>query len=213
MQEMLRGKIFEFGRLALFAKGVGEKQARLVFAVSDGRPRITVFNGAPLKAGILAAPMDNPVFINFLEMLLEVANSPIACSRKVGCYATQYEDNKRTDRVILTSSVVFGKSEEGIVFISLVAENNPTIVFEVLPSPFHKFYRKEGGEIGKAELSVIQTRSYVFLLKELVVAALLKFSEEENLYRSALSVSGNKPAQGNNAMLPSTSSFDNDVEF
>jgi hypothetical protein len=71
--------------------------------------------------------------------------------------------NERPDRSVRIhlSDTWIGKDDNGIIWISVVAENRPKIKFEFRISDFHKLFHGNGTALTEAEASELQARAWV----------------------------------------------------
>lgn len=156
-------KIHEINRFTMFtaAPGVEGKQSRLAWCVRDGQPRITVYTNIPSDAsnmyGILSANMNPETFFVFLDELEKIALGQSNVKRALTCYTSFRQENGSYGEKKLMSKLLFGKDENGMVWLSVVAENRPKIKFEIKFSDWHELLLEDGTSPPASELSVAQT--------------------------------------------------------
>jgi hypothetical protein len=89
-----------------------------------------------------------------------------------------YVDNKPTKEKKLASTLHVGKTKEGVVYMALVTETHPKIVFYIKPSAFHVFKDKEGNKIDDGHMSKAMTLMLVDLLMECIANVMTRRAEE-----------------------------------
>lgn len=150
----------------------GNKNPRLNWGIRDGNPRITIFtndDSDPIANKVIIAAMNPLVTDVLLDKIIEIAKSPELDNKiKLDCDTGVYDQQtrKQIDRK-LNSSVLVGKDNEGMVWMTLIAESRPKIKFIFKLSPFHRFYEKDGRELTPAEMSVAMAVSTAKQLKEI----------------------------------------------
>lgn len=163
-------KILDFDKLQMWTPtpGAPGKRAKLGFSIRDGNPRITVFTNDPkdtINKGIIYAAMNPETFFAFLALFEKVIKSQEEVKTKIDCFGTRWENDKPTKERILISELYFGRTAEGIVWISLVAENRPKIKFDFKISDFHGIFRGDGKQISEAESSQLEALAKLGLLR------------------------------------------------
>lgn len=173
-------KFLDVNRFVLWADGAAEgKKARLMLGFRDGHPRLAVTTGVSGKDGIINFPADVPTIVYFLNRLKEVAAGDRGTRHSIDSLTTLYENDKPTKQKRLVSTVYLGKSSEGIVYISVIAENRPKIVFEVKPSEFHVFKDKEGQKISEESISCIMAKGLADFMLGLLSDGIMRHSVED----------------------------------
>jgi hypothetical protein len=159
--------IFDFDKLSMNST---TGKARLRHGIYRNNPRITVYTNEPDDAqnnyGAITAALDPVVFTTYLKLLEDLSSKTSANNVKYkieNLTLTQKEDN-RSRELKHVSDLFIGKDEEGVVWISVVAPNRPKFKFEFGNFPFHKFYKPDGSEMTKAELSSIAASATATLL-------------------------------------------------
>lgn len=150
------------------APGAEGRRSRLGFSSYRGNPRITVFTGVQNDSGkgVINAAMNPETFLIFLNLLERVAKADKEDKFKVDCDTLlKSNDGQRSQERTLASSIIAGKDAEGVMWISVVAENRPKIKFEFTVSDFHRLYHGNGQQFSKAESSVLQTLATIDALR------------------------------------------------
>lgn len=163
-------RILDFEKMQMWTPtpGAPGKRAKLGFGIRDGNPRITVFTNDPkdtVSKGIIYAAMNPETFFAFLQMFEKVARSSEETKMKIDCFGLRYENDKPTKDRILLSELYFGRTAEGIVWLSVVAENRPKIKFDFKISDFHGIFNGAGNQISEAEASQLEALAKIGLLR------------------------------------------------
>ena len=117
----------------------GNKRPRMVFSFRDGNPRITVYTGITGQNGVISFPSDYPTMVAIVNILKDVIVSEPGNKFSISSLTNVYENNKPTKEKKIVSTLYIGKSKDGLIYFSVIAENKPKLVFTIKPSPFHVF--------------------------------------------------------------------------
>lgn len=167
--------VFDFDKLSM-SSTVGK--AKLRFGIYRNNPRISIYTNDPEDAknnyGIITAPLDPMVFMTMLELLQDLSDKPSANNVKYKLdnmtlvnVEGSGQGNFSKKEMKLLSNVFIGKDEEGVIWISVASENRPKFKFEFGNFMFHKFYRPDGSQMTKAELSIVAAKAAVKLLSNI----------------------------------------------
>ena len=180
-----RPKINTFKHFQMWAEpinGSGQKP-RLEFGIRDGQPRVSVFTNVPgdtQTGGAISASMNPETFFSFLEMLKRIAMSDKECKYCLECY-TAYDPvtQKTTDTKILVSSIMFGRDADGIIWLSVIADNRPKIKFEFKPmdSDRNRFVTATGEALSDAECSTYRVLGRVDSLAKVYATFMAEFRQ------------------------------------
>lgn len=152
--EVFKKKFVDIPRFTLWGDSPIEgKKARFLLSFRDGNPRFTVYTGAQGKDGVISFPADVPTAVYFLSVLKEIANGQNGTKTSIDSLTSVYENEKPTAAKKVVSTIHLGKSSEGIVYIAMIAENRPKIVFEIKPSEYHIFKDKDNTKIPDSVIS------------------------------------------------------------
>jgi hypothetical protein len=140
-----REPIHQFDRFTLFAPhATGYKRAKLTWGVYKNNPRLTVFTNDEndkIKSGVIVGPMDPATFDIFVgDFLKIITDGQNGTKNKLECYKAVYVNEKPTNEKVLDSVIQYGKDENGICWVAVVAENRPKFKFNFKAAEFHKFY-------------------------------------------------------------------------
>lgn len=173
-------KLVKFPTLTLRKEIEGEGAASLTWAIRAGYPRITVYTSGTIKnpdgttdyTKIITAPFDYLNANILLTMLEDLVNTKEPTKKSVDCFNAKYEDNVKTNEVIVQAKVTIGKDDNGVNYIAVTEEGKRKIKFELLPSSkWFKYYLPNGAELTDPRLSSYYfTKAYVQLVKHFVLA-------------------------------------------
>lgn len=157
-------QVYEFKELEKFqmftdAPGTPGKRSRLVWSSYRGNPRISVFTGVQgdTGKGVINAPMNPETFDILMSKIIEMAKDPKEDRMKIECLTSlKGADGQRSQERVKLSDVIFGRDANGLMWLSVVAENRPKIKFEFRVSDFHKLYGKDGNAFTEADASSLQ---------------------------------------------------------
>lgn len=129
---------------------------RLVWSEWRGNPRITVYTNNPkdtLNYGMINAPMNPETFFAFLNELEDMANGPNGVKGNLACYTRFKNPEGGYGEKTLLSNLLFGKDDEGMIWLSVISGTRPKIKFEFTISDFHEFTFSDGRPVDKASSS------------------------------------------------------------
>lgn len=134
-------------------------RSRLTFGERNGAPRITVFTNAESGPAVLVAGMAPVIFEQFLNEFKEVvlANGPqkreIVNLQPDPTVQMDRKTNRDTVNKVPKNSLVFGKTEEGIVWLGIQQKDALNIAFKILPSIWHVFKHGDGSQVSQEDMS------------------------------------------------------------
>ncbi len=147
----------------------------------EPNPRITVFTRDPEDQGErngygkIQANLDPIVFMVVMEKLERVARGPVGTEDKVKMENKNYTffGGKKSDAPQVVSEVQFGKDADGLVWISVTAQNRPRIKFPFGPNDFHTLFHTSGEQFSRAEASELWALAWIRLMRKMVPAFLV----------------------------------------
>lgn len=182
--ELFEHQFKEFEKFSMFtpAPGVPNRRSRLVWSSYRGNPRITVFTGVPddLEKGVLRAPMNPETFNSLMDKLESLIAAPNETRYILDNFTAPKKEDGTTDMFseqrIKVSETWIGKDKNGVIWISVRAENRPSIVFKFIMSDFHKWRNGDGSEFTEAQSSAAQCLGSIYGVKAAMAvhAAILK---------------------------------------
>ncbi len=132
----------DVSKITLWADSTDDekKAARLLLSFRDGNPRFVAYTGVTGPSGIINFPCDYPTMAAAMSLLKEAASSSITgVSYSIESLTASYVDNKPTKEKVLVSTLNIGRDKDGIVFLALITEGKPKIMFQIKPSNYHVF--------------------------------------------------------------------------
>ena len=207
---------YDVSRFVLWADNPDDegKRARFVLSFRDGNPRFVVYTGGQGKDAVINFPMDIPTLTATMNYLKDIANGPEGTQTSVESLTTVYENDKPTKQKKLLSTLRMGKSKDGIVYLSILAEARPKIVFPIKPSPYHVFRDANKEVLPEAQVSKSLTIGIADLILDAVARIMVDYTNEE--YDGGarkptplkLSTGGSGSYQGKAAAQPQFSDLD-----
>lgn len=173
MQQPPRPTINELQKFIMFTPtpGVEGKRSKLVWSVRDGNPRVTVYTNDPkdqIQKGIISCPMNPETFFAFLNMFEDTAQGQ--SNQKIGieCWTSYKDKEGKYEEKTLLSTLMFGKDEQGMVWLCAISGSRPKIKFEFKISDYHKIIKGDGKSISDAEGSVLQAVAVIRTVRAIV---------------------------------------------
>lgn len=182
------------------------KRTRMSFGFRDGRPRFTVSTGVQGRDGMIIFPADVPTITTLMLYLSDVATGPADNKIVNESLAPVYVDNVATSEKKVKGALIIGKTKDGIVYITVIAEGYPKIIFPFKSSDFHIWRDNNKEVIPAAEISVKMAQAYSEQVRSIITTAIYQHACEEydSGNRKLASTdrqdgpSGNKSATNNN---------------
>lgn len=193
---------FDLPLLVLWGDKVNDdnKRCRLTFGFRDGRPRLTVNTGVTGRDGMILFPADAPTMTAMMMYLVDIANGPNDNKMLNDSLAPVYVDNKATAEKKIRGSLIIGKTKDGIVYITVIAEGFPKIIFPFKPSDFHVFRDNNKEVIPVAQVSAKMALAYSEQVRMIIAQASFLHAQEEydsgDRKLGSTERPGNKPSTG-----------------
>jgi hypothetical protein len=141
-------------------------RARMVFGERNGAPRITVFTNFEERPNILYVGMSPQIFWMFLNAFEEMLSQPGKQKQAIENMDNSPNADKKAGMPdIVRNRLMFGKSEEGVCWLSVQQEGVKNIYFKLLPSAYHHFIKPDGTRLTADEASVAYTKSFIATLR------------------------------------------------
>lgn len=173
-------KYYDVSKFVIWGEGDdSNRRPRLVFSFRDGNPRITIYTGNTGPESVISFPCDAPHMAAIFTYMKDIATGPNGNKISVDSLTTVYENNQPTTQKRVIGVLHIGKTNEGIVYITVTAENRPKIIFPIKPSQYHVFRDANKNEIPATEISVKMALGIVNLGLEIISQAMMQYSNEE----------------------------------
>lgn len=179
---VLYKKFYDVSRVVLWGEAPDDdsgKRPRFIFSFRDGNPRFVVQTGVPGIEGMITFPADFPTMTGVLNLIKEVANGPAGEKFAVESIGNVYVDNKPTKDKRVASTLYIGKSKEGIVYLSIITENKPKIIFSIKSSPYHRFLNGNKEVLDEGKVSTLMTNGIVDGMLNIISDIIVNYSNEE----------------------------------
>lgn len=165
-------------KLRLSAKNQDGRNATFRFELVANNPRAVVYTNVEgdKDNGKIQGAFNSMGFYSFLELMKEaIAFKPSEATpewkNKIELMRPNFKPGGgRPDGVVLAATLWVGKNREGLVWLSLIAYQRPTIKFIITNDEYHKFVHGTGEQYSPGEASELAAKGYVRLL-ELVMAS------------------------------------------
>lgn len=154
------------------------RKARLVLSFRDGNPRITVYAGGTVDS-VISFPSDIPTIVSVFNYMKEIAKSAPGTKIAVESLTTLYQDNKPTKEKKLVSTLYIGKSKEGLVYLSVISEGKPKLVFTIKSSDYHTFKDSDKNNIPADKISEMMAIGMADMALNIVSNIVLQYTNEE----------------------------------
>lgn len=164
-------RIYELDKAIMYADSPGApgKRAKLVWSTRKTYPRLSIFTNDPADKGngLITAPLDTPTLYGILDIMDTVLRATEEMKQKIDIYTSKWENNQRTNEMVLLSTVWVGKNANGINWISLVSSDpvRPKVIFEYQTGDYYQFFKKDGAQYTKAETSNLALAAAIRLLR------------------------------------------------
>ena len=179
---MLYKTYYDLSRLVLWADNPDaddNKRASLKLSFRDGNPRFAVSTGVTGRDGMINFPMDIPHFVGIMNLLKDVARGPKGSVVHVDSSGPVYENNKPTSQLEVKAVLHFGKTENGITFISVTADGRPKIIFPFQPSKYHKFRDTQKNDLSAESVSASMAVGIADMYLASIGTILVNYTGEE----------------------------------
>lgn len=156
-----------------------EKYAQLQFSSRAGYPRLVVFTDKDRQRSekpfdrnsMVVAPFDYTSMASLFDMADLVIAGDNGKARQIGCYNTKWVNGERTNEVTLVATVEIGKTEEGVIYMGVLAEGKKKVKFDLEPkdnSRWHKYYVNGELVADKGAKSKIFAKAYFDQARRLI---------------------------------------------
>lgn len=175
-KQSLYKKYADVGRINLWGEELSNgKRPRLVFGFRDGNPRIIIYTGEQGPQGVITYGMDYPNFGYFLETLKEIIDSPEGTKESVDSILPAQDGMPEKNIGVLH----VGKTKDGIIYLSVIAENKPKLVFTIKGSKFHRYFDSAKSPVAESLVSKRMATSLYNYLYNIVSNVVVSYMVEE----------------------------------
>lgn len=186
----LEKSLLELNKLSLHRLNKAERTSSLKWGFRKGYPRLMVFiNGSDLSVrgrdNMIIAPFGFTALNTLTGAMAEIIEAEKGTEFTINCINAKYVDNKKTDETTIQATVVVGKDQDGMIFISLSEENKPTVRFNLTLNEEWNPVTMNGVNIGLTEFgSKMFTKRYLNQIETVynnILAATTTYKTEENI--------------------------------
>lgn len=140
-------------KLNLQAPNAAGKMATLKFGFVNNNPRLTVWTNDPNDTtdnGKITAALNLPVFFDWLEIIKDAAMAENGFKAAIENKNYIFPGGKRSETPVVTSRLIAGKDENGLVYVSVTAHQRPNLKFVFKTDSYHSFKDGQGNEMDRA---------------------------------------------------------------
>ena len=186
----LEKSLLELNKLSLHRINKAERTSSLKWGFRKGYPRLMVFiNGSDLSVrgrdNMIIAPFGFTALNTLTGAMAEIIEAEKGTEFSINCINAKFVDNKKTDETIVQATVVVGKDQDGMIFISLSEESKPTVRFNLTLNEEWNPVTMNGVNIGLTEFgSKMFTKRYLNQVETVynsILAATTTYKTEENI--------------------------------
>lgn len=176
-------KYYDVSRLIIWgdaaADGDQRSRPRLVFGFRDGNPRFTVYAGGTGVENIIAFPSDCATMVGVMYLIKEIIKGPAGEKFAIDSLTSVYVDNKPTSEKRVVGTLYVGKSKEGLIYFSVLAEGKPKMVFTIKTSPYHAFRDGNKNPVPEAKVSECIAMGLVDTMLDVIGQVMVDYTNEE----------------------------------
>jgi len=189
-------KIVSFIPLALYADTdeEGSRYASLTWSIRMGYPRLSVYTDNTRDKRddfsydkLIIAPLDAVTVNIVIDMLNKVISNPKEHHLSIKCLNVKYVNNVKTDEVAVQATIVIGRTEQGVIYLSAIADSKKKVRFNLVPNKkWHRLLDADGNDVtDNRVLSNTYAKAYSARLKALMDKFLvddsaIKYTEKKN---------------------------------
>jgi hypothetical protein len=171
---------FDVAKIHIWGDGEDSKsKPRMVFGFRDGNPRITVYTGQTGPESVISFPADVPTMVMVLTYMKDIAKAPPGAKVIIESLTLVYQDNKPTQEKKVVSTLYVGKSKDGLVYLSVITEGKPKLIFTIKSSPFHTFRDGDKNVLDGAKVSETMAIGIADIMLNAISQTVLQYSHDE----------------------------------
>lgn len=176
-------KYYDISRYTIWGDPVeeGAKSSRMIVSLRDGNPRLVVSTGTGTGVeSMITFPSDMATMTTIFSMLKDIAlNKEPGHKEIVESLTNVYVNDKPTKDKRVVSTLYVGKSKEGVMYLSVVAESRPKLVFKFIPSNYHIFKDGSGNKIPDSVISTRLAVAFADTMLDAVANIMIQYTNEE----------------------------------
>lgn len=175
-------KFYDVARLNIWGDTQGDDnktRPRMVFSFRDGNPRFTVYAGGTGIENMITFPSDPATMVGVMWMIKDIIKGPPGEKFIVDSLGAVYKDNKPTNEKRTVGSLYVGKSKEGLIYFSVIADGKPKHVFTIKPSPYHVFRDGNKNTLPDAKISEYLASGLVDTMLNIIGNVMIQYTNEE----------------------------------
>lgn len=177
---------YDIGKIVIWADGEGinndSKRPRMTLSFRDGNPRIVVNTGEPGVVGMINFPMDPLTFGAVLETLRDIVTAEPGTRWTIDSLGSVWENDKPTDALRTVSVLHIGKTKDGIIYLCLIEETKPKIVFPLKSSKYHNFRDESKNLLPDSVISERLARGLIGTLSIIHANIIVDYTRDEYTY-------------------------------
>jgi len=178
-KQSLYKKYADLGRISIWGEELNTgKRPRLAFGFRDGMPRAIVYTGEQGTNGVITFGADALTFGSFLETLKQVVDGEPGTKFSVDSLLPANEQGPEK----LLAVLHVGKTKEGVVYLSVISEGKPKLVFTLKPSPYHRYHDGSKNQIPDNVVSCYMGNALYKYLYNMVSQVTVDYMVEEYTY-------------------------------
>lgn len=178
-KQSLYKKYADLGRLSIWGEELSNgKRPRMVFGFRDGNPRVIVYTGEQGTNGVITFGADLLNFGSFLELLKKVIEGPNGEKYSIDSLLPAQEGMQEK----LIGVLHVGKTKEGIIYLSVIAEGKPKLVFTLKTSKYHRYNDANKNPVPDDVVSTCMGKSLYNFLYNMVSNVVVDYMVEEYSY-------------------------------
>ncbi len=188
-KQSLYKKYADVGRITVWGEELSTgKRPRLAFGFRDGNPRVIVYTGDQGANAVITFGADVLTFGTFLETLKKVVESEAGSKYTIDSLLPANEQGPEK----LLSVLHVGKTKDGIIYLSVISEGKPKLVFTLKPSKYHRYNDSAKVPVPDKEVSCQMATSLYNFLYKIVAKVAVDYMVEEYSYgpREASTITG-----------------------
>lgn len=191
------------------------KWSSLGWMFTGNNPRMVVYTNDPADSandnGRITGPMGSPDFFAIMHFLQVAIDSPGKCRNKVELKNFIFPGGRRSEKPVIVGVLWIGQDDEGVIWLSLNATDSsrPKIKFPIGPGDFAGWFKEDGSEWSKGDISKIYAAGYIDMIRGVMEHLIVnEYKEPEPKPDQGRGNQQQRPQQA-----PAAAQFDDDIPF